>query len=194
MPAPCNFRAVPLPRSRSCTQAAAPKSVSRHLTRTCPRTRRCPQHSKAYSRAHLRPCPCPRPGPWRTERPRPSPPRTIFVCSCTARTVAKWPPARTVTSISSRNSDSAAETENAVCSMYPGSAAISSCVTCDTTCKPASASPASAPMAAAASMPRSPPVFGTMTLLTFLMSTALLAATSISDGSVPKAFLATAAQ
>ena len=77
--------------------------------------------------------------------------------------------------------------------MYPGSAAISSGITCDTTCKPASASPASAPMAAAASMPRSPPVFGTMTLLTFLMILPL-AATSISDGSIPKAFLATAAQ
>ena len=70
--------------------------------------------------------------------------------------------------------------------------ALCSSVMAESTSSWASASPATMPAAAAAGMPRSPPVWGTTTLLTFLMMLPLTS-TSTRSGSAPRTLRALAA-
>ena len=117
----------------------------------------------------------------------------MLVCSPAIRTIARSGPAYTVTIMSSTQSDRSGLTSVRVRVIYGPRFSLVSSVIREMTSRPALSSPPRAPMQAAAAMPRRPPVFGTTTLLTFLMMLPL-ASTTILSGSFPRAALAEAAQ
>ena len=108
------------------------------------------------------------------------------------RQEAEWPPAETVISMSNTSPDSDLLTVKCAVSRNFAISLVCSGVTAEMTCSSLSGSPAAMPAAAAAFRPFSPPVFGTMTLLTFLMMLPLTQI-STSSGSAPRVFAAMAA-
>ena len=118
--------------------------------------------------------------------------QTMLVWKSVMRTYALSVPEKTLTAMSKICGVSAWRTSIGVFSRNSPIVLICSGVMEASTCSSAEASPAATPAAAAAGRPLSPPVFGTTTLLTFLMMLPL-ASTSTRSGMTPRVSRAFAA-